>query len=223
MVALGDCAIAGARHSRLRMRRQLTSRTFLVSTLEIPTLVPLPRHERTTQIFPNGWRIPALWVVRVNFQVGKEELLATWLMASAVWFDRHKDGIDLFQLLRIIKFHYPSLLGRVVLIEDAKACSLLSIKTVAAPSLKCAGTLEPRLLVEIIRIEDQRLSFGIEDPTIGLLRLSVTRNVKYLGNIKVPSTHQFADIPVVGKQLLLLAKILFAVAKLSMKIPYLSF
>src|SRR5216683_45878 len=65
MVALGDCAIAGATHNRLRMRRKLTSRTFFlpwhtdsdtptVSTLEIPTLVPLPRHERTTQIVPNG-------------------------------------------------------------------------------------------------------------------------------------------------------------------------
>lgn len=72
-------------------------------------------------------------MVRVNFQVGKEELLAAWLVASAVWFDRYKDGIDLFQLLRIIEFHYPSLLGRVVLIKDAKACCVLSIKTMAAP------------------------------------------------------------------------------------------
>src|SRR3981189_1199943 len=101
-------------------------------------------------------------MIRVNFQVGKEERLPAWLVASAVWFNRHEDGIDLFQLLRIIEFQYPSLLGRVVFVEDAEARGLLSIWAPTAPRLKCAGSLKPGLLVEIIRVEDQRFSFGIE-------------------------------------------------------------
>src|SRR6267142_3405315 len=138
-------------------------------------------------------------MIRVNFQVGKEERLPAWLVASAIWFDRHEDGIDLFELLRIIEFHYPSFLGRIVFVEDAKACRLLSIETAAAPCLKCAGTLKPSLLVEIIRVENERLSFGVEDPAIRFLRLPIARDVIDLGNVKVPGSHQVADIPVVGE------------------------
>src|SRR5712692_3772111 len=162
-------------------------------------------------------------MIRVHFQVGKEEWLSAGLVASAVWFNRHEDGIDLFQLLRVIEFQYPSLLGSVVLIENAKTRSLLPVSAAAAPRLKCAGTLKPSLLVEIVRVEDQRLSFGIEDPAIRFLGLAVTGNVIYLGNIKVPGAHQFPDIPVVGEQFLLLAKRLFSVAKLIMQIPDLGF
>src|SRR6266850_3271917 len=158
-------------------------------------------------------------MIWINFQVGKEERLPAWLVASAIWFHRHEDGIDLFQLLRIIEFQYPSLLCRVVLVEDAKTGSLLFVKTAAAPRLKCAGTLKPSLLVEIIRVEDQRLSFGIEDPAIRFLRLPIPSNVIDLGNIKVPRPHQVADIPVVGEQFLLLAKLQFSIAKLAMELP----
>src|SRR5882724_10400846 len=105
-------------------------------------------------------------MIRVDFQVGKEERLPTGLVASAIWFDCHEDGIDLFQFLRIIEFQYPSFLGRVVFVEDAEACRLLSIETAAAPCLKCAGTLKPSLPVEIICVENERLSFGVEDPAI---------------------------------------------------------
>ena len=162
-------------------------------------------------------------MIRVYFQVGKEERLSAWLMASAIWLNRYEDGIDLFQLFRIIEFHDPSLLGGVVFVEDAKAGSLLFVKTAAAPSLEGAGGFVLRLLVEIIRVENQGLSLGVEDPAIWFLRLPVTRNVIDLGNIKVPSPHEFADIPVVGKQFLLSAKLLLPVTKLTMELPDLRF
>src|SRR6266850_3759857 len=158
-------------------------------------------------------------MIRVHFQVGKEEWLSAGLVASAVWFNRHEDGIDLFQLLRVIEFQYPSLLGSVVLIENAKTRSLLPVSAAAAPRLKCAGTLKPSLLVEIVRVENEGLSFGVEDAAIRFLRLSIPRNIIDLGNVKVPGSHQVANIPVVGEQFLLFAKLLFSVAKLAMKIP----
>src|SRR5712664_905559 len=158
-------------------------------------------------------------MIRLNFQVGKEERLPAWLVASTIWFNRHEDGIDLFQLLRITEFQYPPLLGRAVFIEDAETGSLLLVKTAAAPRLERARALVPRLLVEIIRVENERLSFGVEDPAIRFLRLPVPGNVIDLGNIEVPGSHQVADIPVVGEQFLLSAKLLFLIAKLAMKIP----
>jgi len=92
-------------------------------------------------------------------------------VASAVWLDRYKDGIDLFQLLQIIEFHYPPFLGRAVFVEDAKIGSLLSVQNAAAPRLERAGALIPGLLVEIIRVENQRLPLRIENPAIRFLRL----------------------------------------------------
>src|SRR5690242_13855544 len=119
-------------------------------------------------------------MIRINFQVGKEEWFSAWSGASTAWFHRHENGIDLFQLLRVIELQYPSLLGRVVLVEDAKARSLLPVSSAAAPGLKCAGTPKPSLLVEVIRVEHERFSFGIEDPAIRFLRLPIPRNVVYL-------------------------------------------
>src|SRR6266436_5894445 len=110
-------------------------------------------------------------MIRIDFQVRKEERLPAWLVASAIRFHRHEDGIDLFELLRIIEFQYPSLLGSIVLVEDAEIGSLLFVQSAAAPRLKRAGGLEPGLLVEIIGVENERLSFGVEDPAIRFLRL----------------------------------------------------
>src|SRR5882672_601060 len=128
-------------------------------------------------------------MVRVDFQVGKQERLPAWLVAAAVWFHRHGDGIDLFQLFRVIELQYPSFLGYAVLIQYAKARSLLFVKTATAPCLKRAGAFKPGLLVEIVRIENERLSFGVEDSPIRFLRLPIARNVIDLGNIKVSSPH----------------------------------
>src|ERR1700687_2179360 len=162
-------------------------------------------------------------MIWLNFQIGKEERRPALLVAAAVWFNRYENGIDLFQLLRIIEFHYPAFLGYVVFVEDSKTGSLLFVNAVAAPRLKRAGALIPSLLVEVIRVENERLSFGVEDPAIRLLRLSIPRNVIDLGNIKLPGAHQFPDIPVVREQFLLLAKCLFSVAKLTIQIPDLHF
>src|SRR5208337_2338150 len=108
------------------------------STREIPTFVSLPS-TATILLFPNSFRKPWLGMIRVHFQVGEEERLSAGLLASAIGLDRHEDGIDLFQLFRIIEFHHPSLFGGAVLVEDAKAGSLLFVETAAAPRLKGAG------------------------------------------------------------------------------------
>ena len=81
-------------------------------------------------------------MIRIDFQVGKEERLSARPMAAAIRFDRHEDSVNLFQLFRVIEFHDPPFLRGVVLVENAKARSLLFVEAAAAPRLKCAGALD---------------------------------------------------------------------------------
>src|SRR5437899_2724855 len=225
IVAFGDCPNAAPRQNRLRTRRKLIPRTLVLplqpdldtltrSTQEIPRFVPL-RGTTSILMFSIYDRKIGLGVIGVHLQVGEEKRLPARLLASAIRFDSDKDGIDLFQLFRIVEFHHPALFRGIVLVEDAKARRLLLVETAAAPSLKSADTSIPCLLVEIIRVENQRLSSGVEHPAIGLLRLSVPRHVIDLGDVEVTSSHEFPDIPVVGQQFLLFADFLLAVAKLT--------
>src|SRR5437899_4614694 len=228
IVAFGDCPNAAPRQNRLRTRRKLIPRTLVLplqpdldtltrSKQEIPRFVPL-RGTTSILMFSIYDRKIGLGVIGVHLQVGEEKRLPTRLLASAIRFDRHKDGINLFQLFRIIEFHDPALLRGVVLVEDPEARRLLLVETAAAPSLKGANVSVLRLLVEIIRVENQRLSPGVEHPAIGLLRLPIPRNVIDLGDVKVTGSHEFANISVMGQQFLLFAHFLLAVVRLTIKL-----
>src|SRR6266478_9270909 len=63
---------------------------------------------------------PMSRMIRTHAQVGEQQLLAAWMVASAVWFDRHKNGINVFQSLRIAGFQDPALLAHIVFIKNAE-------------------------------------------------------------------------------------------------------
>src|SRR5690348_9338296 len=104
-------------------------------------------------------------------------------------FDCHEHGVDLFQGSRVIKLEYPALLGGAILVENAQIQHLLAVRAVLPPSLKGAGVLHTRLLIQVIGVEDQRPPFGIENSAVGLLGSAVTSNVIDLGYIKVACAH----------------------------------
>ena len=61
--------------------------------------------------------IPVSGMVRTYAQVSEQELLATRMLASAIWFDCHKDGVDVFQRLRVVCFQNPTFLAYVVFVK----------------------------------------------------------------------------------------------------------
>ena len=76
-------------------------------------------------------------MIRINSEIGEKERLAARLLAAAIWFHGHKDGIDLGQGLGIVTLQDPALPGSVVLIENAEIERLLPVRSSPAPSLKC--------------------------------------------------------------------------------------
>lgn len=52
-------------------------------------------------------------------QIGEQQRLVAWRVASAVWFDGDKDSINLRQRFGIVKLQNPTLLGSIMNIKDA--------------------------------------------------------------------------------------------------------
>src|SRR5712664_2327806 len=111
-------------------------------------------------------------MVGIDPQRSEKELLSAWVMAPAVWFYSHKHRIDFFECLRVGGFQYPTLLGGVIHIEDAKIQRLFLVGTAPAPGLKRARVLESRLLVQIVGVKNQRFALRIEDAPIRLIRFA---------------------------------------------------
>jgi len=85
-----------------------------------------------------------------------------------VRFDRNEDGVNIFERPRIVSFQDPPLFAGVVLIENAQIARLLLIGSLATPGLERSCILKARLRIQIECIENQRLSFGIEDAPVRL-------------------------------------------------------
>ena len=133
-------------------------------------------------------------------------------MTLAAGLQSRKDGIDLVQHLGVVELQDPALLAQGILIEDPQVEGLLCVGAASAPGLE-GSVLGPGLLVEVVSIENQRLSLGIEDPAIGFLGCSIRTDIVDLRYIKVPGSHQIPDVAVVAEEFLLLINGLFAVAQ----------
>jgi len=46
----------------------------------------------------------SLGMVWANSKIGEQQLLPAWVLASAVWFNRYENGINVFERLRIVSF-----------------------------------------------------------------------------------------------------------------------
>src|SRR6267142_38405 len=94
-------------------------------------------------------------MVGIHYKVSKEEGLAAWLVATAVWFHRHEYRINLIEFLRIVEFQNPSFFRDIILVKNTQVQSLRSIRPSLAPSLKRACIPQTRLPVEIVSVENQ--------------------------------------------------------------------
>src|ERR1700716_161644 len=127
-------------------------------------------------------------------------------MASAMWFHGYEHGIDLGQHRGIIHLQYPAFLGRIVLVENAQAECLATIRSATSPCLKSTRVLDPRFLVQIVGVKNERLPFCVEHATVRLLRFSSSGNVVDFCDVEIAGSHEFADITILGQKLVLLIK-----------------
>src|SRR5580658_3264231 len=100
-------------------------------------------------------------MVRVNLQIGTQELFARRPAASAWLLDGHKDHIEASQCFGIVAPQYPPFMG-VVLIEQSQAHRRWPITT-ASPDLERYVACTARLAIEVKPVKDQRTVFGIKD------------------------------------------------------------
>ena len=92
-------------------------------------------------------------MVGLNAKVGEEQGLAAGMCATTIRLDGHKHGVNLRQRLGVIGLQDPTLLVRVVLIEDAEIHGMIPIRPSAPRGLECACAFDARLLIEIVCIE----------------------------------------------------------------------
>src|SRR6266481_6111674 len=155
-------------------------------------------------------------MIWVDSKVGKEERFTTGLGAAAVWFDRHEDSINLSQCLGVIALHDPAFLGNTVFVEDPEVERLPPVRPAAAPGLKRRGILYPVLLVQIVRVKDQRLPLCIEYAAVRLL-CAVAHHVIDFRDVEIPCPHKFADVAIMCQEFALLVERRFTVVKQASK------
>ncbi len=102
-----------------------------------------------------------LGVIRVNLQISKQQRLAARFVASTVGLYGHKHGVDLFERLGIVELQNPSLFRCVVFKKNPKIQSLLHVRATPAPRLERSCIPYAGLLVQIVGVEDQGLSFRV--------------------------------------------------------------
>src|ERR1035438_3456173 len=102
-------------------------------------------------------------MVRSYFEVGKQKWFSGGAFASAIGLNGDKYGINLGECFFVVGLHDPAFLRGVVFIEDAELRSLVPVGSSLPPRFERAGVLNAGALVQIVSVEDERLSFGVED------------------------------------------------------------
>src|SRR5271155_6114619 len=109
-------------------------------------------------------------MVWTDAEIGEEQWLAAWVLASPVRFNRHKNGINVFEAFGIVGFQNPAFLTDVVFVKDSETASLLLVRPFSPPGLERTCVPNARLCVQIESIEDQPFSFCVKDAAVGLVR-----------------------------------------------------
>ena len=123
-------------------------------------------------------------------------MFSAWVMASTAWFCGYEYSINRCKGFGIVEFQDPSLLACVVFVKHSQTQRLLLVYAAPSPRLEGTGVLQTRFLIQIVRVKDQRLSFGVEHAAVGLLRLSVSCDVMNFGNIQIARAHQLANVAI---------------------------
>src|SRR5581483_8996991 len=191
------CAVATAERSRQRKSKAAQPRmqglllgrftAFLHVRRGLPTLYHRCSSSRVVRLRPEG---------------REQELLTAWLLAAARRFDGYEDGVNLRQRLWIVEFQHPALVRFVVEIEDPHVERAFIGEPAPAPGLEYAGITQRRFLVQIERVENERLPFRIENAPEGLLLVTGAIHVINVGNVEIAGAHQFTHVAVLRQELL---------------------
>jgi hypothetical protein len=90
-------------------------------------------------------------VIRVSFEIGEKERLATGFLAAAIWFHRHKYGINLGKRRGVVTLQNPAFFGSTIFIKNAEVERLLPIRPTRAPGLECAGLFKFGVPIQVPR------------------------------------------------------------------------
>lgn len=145
-----------------------------------------------------------LRVVGVDFQRGEQERPVARFVTAALGLDSHEYGIDLGKGLWIIAFQDPAFSCGIVLVENAQVDGSLAVRSTPAPSLEGTRSFDFRLLIEIVRVKDQRLAPRIEHSTVRLLGLARTGHVVDFRNVKIARTDYIPNIAIMGEKFIAL-------------------
>jgi hypothetical protein len=106
------------------------------------------------------------------------------------------------------------LFARIVFVNGSQTECLLLIRASPSPLLERAGACQTCFRVEVIRVDNERLSLGVKNASVGFVRLSIPSHVVHVGEIQVARTHQFTDVATLLQQLALIREVLLGVIEL---------
>jgi hypothetical protein len=140
-------------------------------------------------------------MIRGCSQIGKKKRLASWAFASAPRLDSDEHSVNLVDRFPVVRLRNPALLRSVALKENTDLRSLVPIRSSLAPGFERACVLEARTLVQIVSVEDEQLSLGVENASGSLPRVAVSRYVINFRNVQVARSDQFPDVAVFRQQI----------------------
>src|SRR5215472_8251305 len=134
-------------------------------------------------------------MIRLCGQKPCEYPSAGWLRyASAFWLKGYEYRSDLRQKLSISYPQQPSAIRFTIDMKTAKAHHFLRGPRFLAPDIKrpCCGNLAR--ISEVIGVEVELFSFGVENSSKCSLRLAVLIGVSHIEHMKVPSHNHVLSI-----------------------------
>ena len=147
-----------------------------------------------------------LGVIRFSTQQRIQERFASGLVASTMRFDRNKNSVDFTELFRIVQAQNPATVRFTIHVQNAEIhCAILLARfsISLSPDLESARILYAWFVIEIERIEDQGLVLCIENTAERLASAAATVDVKHVGDIQFARAHEFTNITI-GRKILLI-------------------
>ena len=148
----------------------------------------------------------SLGVIRFSTQQRIQEGFASGLVASTMRFDRNKNSVDFTELFRIVQAKNPATVRFTIHVQNAEIhCAILLARfsISLSPDLESARILYAWFVIEIERIEDQGLVLCIENTAERLASAAATVDVKHVGDIQFARAHEFTNITI-GRKILLI-------------------
>ena len=149
--------------------------------------------------------------------------LATGLLAATYRLYRDKHRVNFAYKAGILHLQRPAAFGLVIGIQKAEAADGSSFPLFLSPYLEGVFRIGQLGFVEIEGVEDQRFSFGQEDPAECLPSFTRRVGIPHINYVQLAGSHQVANILALGEQLAIKIKVPVGNAQLLRKIIDLDF